>query len=387
MATVADIISLPSIYNARLVAPCEKAESRTVINVGILDIGPEFNGYSAYMPGEFILTNLGFTNGNELESDRALLAMIDRGVAGIGVKTVYRPHIGEAVKKKSSESGVPVYLYEGRYHEAVVFDALKLIHEDQQEKAREDVLHALIGPRSSKEISAALASLSVDPREQQLVCLALLLPEDFSQARTMLGDIRNRITMGQITVEKRKYIVQRFDNYALVLICSLGHDDISVKLECEATELAKQLHTLFMSPCGVGSALDASDFCLVLKTALFAANYAVIKHQALASWREMGVEKFALIANSDLLYQVEAKSVLHQIEVEDTNGELIKTLRIFLSYQGSISQTANALQQHPNTIRYRLKKLKALLNIEDKSDKFLAAALSIALLPLSVNGR
>ena len=138
MATVADIISLPSIYSARLVAPCEKAESRTVINVGILDIGPEFNGYSAYMPGEFILTNLGFTNGDELESDRALLAMIDRGVAGIGVKTVYRPHIGEAVKKKSSESGVPVYLYEGRYHEAVVFDALKLIHEDQQEKARED---------------------------------------------------------------------------------------------------------------------------------------------------------------------------------------------------------------------------------------------------------
>lgn len=385
MATVADIISLPSIYNARLVAPCEKAESRTVINVGILDIGPEFNGYSAYMPGEFILTNLGFTNGDELESDRALLAMIDRDVAGIGVKTVYRPHIGEAVKKKSSESGVPVYLYEGRYHEAVVFDALKLIHEDQQEEAREDTLRALIGPRSSKEVSTALTSIS-GVVGGQLICLALSLPEDFSQARIMLSDIRNRIAMSQTDAEKRKYIVQRFDGYALVLICAPNRVSINVKLEYEAKELAKQLHALFMSPCGVGIAFDASDFCLVLKTALFAANYAEIKRQPLAFWSEIGADKFALIANSDSLYQREAKTWLRRIEAEDADGELIKTLRIFLSYQGSISQTAYALRQHPNTIRYRLKKLKALLNMEDESDRFLATVLSIALLPLSVNG-
>lgn len=60
MITVADILALPAFEQIDLVAPIKDAGEHRVYNVGILDCPPSINDYSAYMPGEFILTNLGF---------------------------------------------------------------------------------------------------------------------------------------------------------------------------------------------------------------------------------------------------------------------------------------------------------------------------------------
>ena len=60
---------------------CEGAESREVHNVGILDCAPDKDGgYESYIPGEFIVTNLGFAHDDPELSERSLLVLIARGV-------------------------------------------------------------------------------------------------------------------------------------------------------------------------------------------------------------------------------------------------------------------------------------------------------------------
>ena len=110
MITVADILALPAFEQINLVAPIKDAGEHRVYNVGILDCPPSINGYDAYMPGEFILTNLGFCYDDPALSDASLIAMIERRVAAIAVKRVYSPCFTDAVARASVRMGVPVYL-------------------------------------------------------------------------------------------------------------------------------------------------------------------------------------------------------------------------------------------------------------------------------------
>ena len=127
LVTVADIIALPAFKNVELVAPCEGAERREVRNVGILDCPPDYNEYSVYVAGELILTNLGFAFGNPGMAEKSLLTMLRRDVAAIAVKTVYEPPISDAVRKESTARGVPLYLYDGAYHETGAYQSLDLL--------------------------------------------------------------------------------------------------------------------------------------------------------------------------------------------------------------------------------------------------------------------
>ncbi len=58
--------------------------------------------------------------------------------------------------------------------------------------------------------------------------------------------------------------------------------------------------------------------------------------------------------------------------------ELIKTIEAFLEYDGDYKKTAAYLNQHENTVRYRILKAKRLLNLEDNNFKFIEQV-SIAL--------
>ena len=55
---------------------------------------------------------------------------------------------------------------------------------------------------------------------------------------------------------------------------------------------------------------------------------------------------------------------------EKYNMELFDTAVKYIENDGKINETANALFLHKNTIRYRIKKIKELLNMEDYEGKF-----------------
>ncbi len=126
--TVADILALPAFEQVQPLVLCEGAESREVHNVGILDCAPDKDGgYESYIPGEFIVTNLGFAHDDPELSERSLLVLIARGVSGIALKKAYRPIVSDRVRAASEAAGVPMYLYDGGYHEVVAYQALDLI--------------------------------------------------------------------------------------------------------------------------------------------------------------------------------------------------------------------------------------------------------------------
>lgn len=56
---------------------------------------------------------------------------------------------------------------------------------------------------------------------------------------------------------------------------------------------------------------------------------------------------------------------------KENHSELYITLESFIFYDGNYKKVAEDLFQHENTIRYRIKKIKALLSMEKSNIRFI----------------
>ena len=384
MITVADIMSLPSIKHFEMVAPCDGGNKRQVLNVGILDVSPNVNRYSAYMPGEFILTNLGFAVGDKDASDDALLTMIGRGVAGIGIKTVYDPYVSERVREESTASGVPVFLYEGSYHEAVVFDALGVIRQDESDSKREGQIDALIGNRSRDAIRADLFEIA-GVTGASLQCLAI------AAQKGRAGETSLHVALSSLRALCSKHVATH-DDLASEVACRY-HDRLLLLVSRKSLpgDLASnnlpisELHGLVESigsfSCGASEEVPLGDGDIAIRQALEAVSLAVDGSESLVQWSQLGWDAFAVSARDGDLFSRCCKAYQSKISTGDKRSELMKTAQTYANLHGDIGAVAEKLCQHPNTIRYRLKKIKDLLGLADISDRELASFLTVVFLP------
>ena len=61
--------------------------------------------------------------------------------------------------------------------------------------------------------------------------------------------------------------------------------------------------------------------------------------------------------------------------------ELVRTAEALVGRHGDVKAVADELHQHPNTVRYRMRKMKAVLGIAREDDKALVNLLSLVFLP------
>ena len=106
------------------------------------------------------MTNLGFAHDDPELSERSLLVLIARGVSGIALKKAYRPIVSDRVRAASEAAGVPMYLYDGGYHEVVAYQALDLIRRDSEQSDKGRIMDGLLSGHDPHAARAALYELA-----------------------------------------------------------------------------------------------------------------------------------------------------------------------------------------------------------------------------------
>lgn len=382
MVTVADIIALPAFKQVELVAPCEGAEAREVRNVGILDCPPDYNEYSVYKPGELILTNLGFACGDPALAEKSLLTMLRRDVAAIAVKTVYNPPISDNVCKASSACGVPVYVYDGAYHETVAYQSLDLIQRDRAELDKGKALDELLNPHDGDKVRTKLSAL-VGATGSKLQCFAFALRAgDTCSFYALLDSVSASLQVvkaEQVAIESAS--VCRYHDCILAFV-SYGpaseEDQATAEQRCLA---AAQLESGLC--CGVSQTVHLSDGDLGIRQAFAALEGAQKQGERLMHFSQLHLAAFAAAVRADRLFTSTSNLYRSLLETYDKEhgAELLRTAEVFVSWHGDVKAVAEELHQHPNTVRYRMRKTKAILGIPEGDDKMFLRLLSLVFLP------
>lgn len=381
MITVGDVMNMRAFDRIWLAAPCEGAASREVVGVGTLDHEPFTGSYNLFTAGEFIFTTLGLAALHPDLAEEALLELIERDVAAIAVKPVVLKTLPERVAAASAERGVPVFFYEGRYMERVIADLMNLLDDDAAEWERTSLIDSILASSDEQAVRATFFTIAgVTGATIQCMAIRAVTDDDASLRalqRVVEGVLAN---YGERWDDVERTFVCRYRGMLLGFV-SFKRPPLKAIAISDA-DLEKCVATAGPLVCGISQEVSLGEGDLAVRQAMAALRTAEAEDAGIVRWTTLRFDAFRAAAKSDRLYARSAdllRSLLFDYDVEH-GSDLGATAEAFASSFGEVSRTAEALFQHPNTVRYRLRKVKDVLGVSEASDRELAALLQLVYL-------
>lgn len=331
------------------------------------------------MPGEFILTNLGFCYNDPELSDASLIAMIERRVAAIAVKNVYSPCFTEAVVEASRRFGVPVYLYSGAYHERVAYQSLDLLQKDLAASDKSDSIDAMLGGMTRDHIRHEIHKLA-NLTGAVMRCVAISAEKDSRCSLYAIQDTLNDFLVTFCCDNDEVEAATAFCYHDALLVF------VSYRFERDDGSLGEGLRRAIngvgVTHVGIGDLVPLGEADVSIRQAVTLLAEAHVRNVRELRWRDLAMGAFSFAANANPLFARTVRDFREVLEEHDRvrGSELVETARFFTREFGSVADAAKLMHQHPNTVRYRLKRVRTLLNMEDANERELLAFLSLLFL-------
>ena len=381
MITVGDVMNMRAFDSIWLAAPCEGAAEREVTGVGTLDHEPFTGGYEVFTSGEFVFTTLGFAGMHPDLAEEALLALIECGVAAVAVKPVVLKELPPSVAEASTAQGVPVFFYEGRYMERVIADLMNLLDDDAAEWERNHLIDLILAPSDEHAVRSTFFTIA-GVTGATIQCLAIRpVTDDGASLRALQKVVEGVLTgYGERWDDVERTFVCRYREMLLGFV-SFKRPPLKAIAISDA-DLAKCIAMAGPLVCGISQEVSLGEGDLAVRQAMAALRTAEREDAGIVRWTTLRFDAFRAAARSDRLYARAAdllRSLLFDYDAEH-DADLGATAEAFAAAYGEVSRTAEALFQHPNTVRYRLKKIKEVLSVQDATDRELAALLALAYL-------
>ena len=381
MITVGDVMKMRAFDSIWLAAPCEGAAAREVVGVGTLDYEPFTKSYDLFQENEFVFTTLGFAGIRPDLAEEALLALIERNVAAIAVKPVVLKELPPAVAAASAERGVPVLFYEGRFMERVIADLMNALDDDAAEWEREHLIDGILAPSDEQAVRATFFTIA-GVTGATIQCMAIrAVTDDDASLRALQKVVEGVLfSYGERWDDVERTFVCRYRGMLLGFV-SFRRPPLKAIAISDA-DLAKCIATAGPLVCGISQEVPLGEADIAVRQAMAALQAADAEGEGIVRWTVLRFDAFRTAARTDRLYARSAellRSLLFDYDA-DHDGELGKTAETFAACFGEVRACAEALFQHPNTVRYRLRKIKDVLGMEDATDRELAALLQLVYL-------
>lgn len=379
VVTVKDVLNLGIFEDIWLAAPCEGCEKRLVTGAGILDFEPFWGDYDSFTPGEFIFTSLGFAQRDPDLADQAVRAMIERDVAALVIKPVAMDAISAEAAELSTARGVPVFFYEGHFVERLMAAVLALVAEDWAQSQRDALIDALIAPRGDADVREGLFEVARTTGATVQCLAARPLAPDGCMLSALQGELgallydfqRNQESVVQACVVRYRDQLLAFVSYDRPPRGAIARSEADLVARIEAAGRLR---------CGVSQEVSLGQGDLAIRQARTALDAACDQGRPVVRWASLGLGAFRAAASADRLFAGTAQLYRSLLDEYDRahGTELAATARAYAASFGEVRATAEALYQHPNTVRYRLRRIREELALPDVSDRELAALLVLA---------
>lgn len=379
MIRIEELYRLSDLTRLRLVAGGQGL-LRQVTAAVLFEYDPSRMRLADFYRGDLVVTTLAFARGDEELVMRTLVALMNQGVAGLLIKTAYFNELPAAVLTMADRMGTPIFLFDDTYIEEVILKVTELIRGSRHFAGYERELDALM----SEDIGEAQAREAVrrlDPAGAERYTVAALYP---SGRLLALEDKLYDALYGE------ERLAQRFLCAAwrrmLFVLCRVREDGED---GMDAQALLRRAHAqqegLFLGesgPCAPGGLGTA------LREALYAARAAKLLGRPRLGAKELGVYAYLLPMSENAFVRGRCERNLARIRAYDAQNRtsLYQTAAVYVERHMDVAATAKALYQHPNTVRYRLGRLRELLSLGEGESLELTLLLTVGLARIAEAG-
>ena len=315
-----------------------------------------------YYLDDFIISTLFSAKDNPDALYSMVGQLISLGAAGLAYKSVYFKTIPPKVVALAQSHHFPILKFDGLYIEDVILTISDSMRMRQEFSMYEEPLFQLLqGETESLSIEALCAQMN--PNRKKYMCAVYVHSTDLTSDWSM--GLRNVLQLRSSRHITSSYRFLQFRR-GFFILCNdtkplnpraVTHDILGLfeSLGVEHTDLCF----------GIGSVQQRSgDFDRVIRDAFDALLYAITQNISVATMEDLRMYQgiFPMIRDKTTREQMETMMTrLKNYDQESSSGCLVMTLDAYSHCDYSIPDTAAQLHQHPNTIRYRLKKISEII--------------------------
>lgn len=363
MIYIKELLRLKNIENLRLIAG-ESGMERSVSSVVLYEYDSSHVLLPDFYEGDLVLTTLAYARGEPDLVSESLMALLNQKVAGILIKTAYFSEVPQEVLSLADNFGTPVFLFDRTYIEDVLLQVTDLIRGNSRFRGYEKDIAALMkGDLTKTQVREKLKNMNLGSLGSfECFCIHPDGPMSVYEALILSGIEQNH------ELEK-DYLFMEADQTMVILHQIRGNGSLTGKDALNALCGSLGLTDGLRQQCSIGiSGLRDNQFEIgnALVEAMVASKASGHRGNQPVHADELGIDAylFPLLHNRFVVHRcMEDYARLLSYDREN-HASLAETARIFIESDLDVTETAEKLYQHTNTVRYRLRKIRSLINCD-----------------------
>lgn len=363
--TVREVWQLEKFKSFRLVAGRNGLDNE-IENIGILDYeyaveDEELQQKWAFGRKGFVISSLLFAKDHPERIQNAFCGLVRDHVSALAIKTVCYQELPKEAIRYADENNLPVFLFgrDDAYFEEIVFEIKERITGWNDAKKLEKQVEMLIQGDLGEDESRSFLHKILKIWKNCYLVIYEKYPEDVKESE-VLRICRNRndaIAFEGCAVfyhhgilifltDDKKEGLNRYGKYFL---------DTQVMRNEESVFGVGKIHT------------KLGEIRRAVMESIYGQQFASLKKERLAFFDKIGVYKILLPYYQERWMKDYSLEMVKKIMAFDreNDGELFETLGTFVKAAGDIQLVSEQMHVHKNTIRYRMNRVREILDMEE----------------------
>ena len=371
MLKVIDLLSLVEFESFKLISD-SKGLYNNVSGTGILDWESPKEIAKDFHAEDFVFITLYMIGQTPENMEERFKALFNVNVAAIGIKVADPDsfEIPEEIIQMADAHRTPLFVYTETYLEDLIFAIRSAVFYNDANRVSLDYLRFLM--ESSEDMTASIARKLNPLFDDNLVCFCCIPTADDTESV-----LDRALEKYRKTLTHNLYIYKSGNAFIKCSRCIMIIYTAEDSIADDAVSLGELLK---------GFQIDDKSFCIGLssaKSGLGLLQEAVTEATSAALSAFVNGEeqkRFADIGSDGLIipfldskpHVVFYRKTLAALNAYDKkhSSHLLETLLCYIESEGDVNLTAKKLYQHGNTVRYRLDKIKRLLDISLSTDAY-----------------
>lgn len=367
MITVMDLFSNPIFQEFQLISG-HCGLNNEVSGTGIFEWESSDDVDKTFAKGEFVVTTLSQAKNDFLSAENSIKTLILKGVSAIAIKTIFFNEISEELRLFSEHHCVPIFSFRHTYFDDIIYTIKNaLISSNLNSEIEEKVIQIINSFENTDFVKGIAKQLNHFFFSNFICCYASLNNKSIKQSKCLEqcnDGIHNsfdstKIVCSFIKTSKGIIIIYTTKEPATDLYESFVEFLASIQINIETFII------------GISNTYsDLGHLGLAIKESIYANGSGQIDNEPMYRFQSTGLDQLLMPIWDDKRTKNYCDAILKKIKAYDEvhNSNLLNTLLEYVKNNGDIKLTAIKSFQHTNTIRYRLNKIKNILNIDKGVD-------------------
>lgn len=362
---VSELLSLP-LFSNFISLNKSNGMNNEILGTSIFDWETREDVEKTFGKGDFVLTTLARlkTDQNLDTTLDAIFSIFDKGVAAVAIKKAFDFSLPKEVLEYANSKSIPIFVFENTYIDDIIYVVKNILINDSLNSINFNKLKSIMKLNDANLISKVFSSINKYFYTNYIVCACIPkkklteneLAKHFVSFRKTLSAILEKTDAAYTVITGKK---------TLFIILSFADDtDITAQVTAALQPFACKNHFSI----GISNICDKTEnFKLTLMEGIFASLIGILNDSTLEEFDNLKSDQLfypKVFSNRGKTFYDNINDTFNKHDIEHSS-DFKRTLLTYIKNNGNINETSVSLYQHPNTVRYRIKKIKELLEVED----------------------